>query len=225
MKIYIRKNGIQTSAFTRVQIIEMLRGGQISIEDLASHDEEGDFQPLQNLLRIPTPPPVPIASSSQSRSHSRQRKAHVGGWLLLFCIILTIVAPTLSIIRISLSFVNIPPHFWESTAIKNGLIFELAACTALVVYGLSVGVIIWRGSPRGREIAQRFLIIRLVLMVAIELITGSILATGGLKAEVMAGITEGIVKNAVQSIVFFVIWWSYFKTSKRVANTYCPSMA
>jgi len=67
-------------------------------------------------------------------------------------------------------------------------------------------------------IAKKYLLIRLLGVVGIELIAMVIMSD--LPSEIVGAVVTSFFGAAFAEIIFFVIWWLYFKKSKRVQNTY-----
>ena len=102
--------------------------------------------------------------------------------------------------------------------IKTVLVWENFGSTVLLIYGFIVGCIVWSGNPKGRSIARQFLLIRLFAFIGVELV--GLLMMRGLPSEVLAGGVGGVVTAVFQAVAYFLVWWFYFKKSKRVKNTY-----
>lgn len=102
--------------------------------------------------------------------------------------------------------------------IKTVLVWENFGSTVLLIYGFIVGCIVWSGNPKGRSIARQFLLIRLFAFIGVELV--GLVMMRGLPSEVLAGGVGGVVAAVFQAVAYFLVWWFYFKKSKRVKNTY-----
>jgi len=222
MQIFIAKNGNQTGPFTEEQARSMISAGMISHDDLAWTDGASDWRPLHTVLGLLQPPPIPnptfSASTAPTTSLPNNGPKGVGGWLVFFCIGLTILGPLFSLGQMVSGWEQAQPAFSRFPTIKSVLIWENLGSSALLIYGFIVGCMIWSGSPQGRHIARRFLLIRLFGFIGVELV--ALLMMSSLPSEVVAGGIGGVVGALFREGVYFTIWWLYFKKSKRVRNTY-----
>ncbi|MBP8961976.1 MAG: DUF2569 family protein [Opitutaceae bacterium] len=222
MQIYITKNGNQTGPFTEEQTRGMISAGMISHDDLAWIEGAADWKPLSVVLGISQPPPIPNSAPSvvpgQPLIKSSDGPTGVGGWLVFFCVGLTILGPLFSFGQMVSGWEQAEPAFSRFPTIKSVLMWENLGSTAILIYGFIVGCMIWSGSPQGRAIARRFLLIRLFGFIAVEVI--AILIMGDLPSEVVTAGMGGVVGALFREGVYFTIWWFYFKKSKRVRNTY-----
>lgn len=222
MQIYITKNGNQTGPFTEEQTRSMISAGMISHDDLAWIEGVPDWKPLYTVLGVSQPPPPPVstfsAPAAQTLTKSSDGPTGVGGWLVFFCVGLTILSPLFSLGQMVSGWEEAEPAFSRFPTIKSVLIWENLGSIAILIYGFIVGCMIWSGSPQGRNIARRFLLIRLFGFIGVEVV--ALLIMGDLPSEVVAAGIGGVVGALFREGVYFTIWWLYFKKSKRVRNTY-----
>lgn len=143
----------------------------------------------------------------------------VGGWLLLFCIILTVVTPIL------LFFHALPGFGDEFGAVAEaypgiGKAFwvETLGYAAVTCYGIWVGIMLWRRHPRGKTWAKNYLRVRLGLFIFLSLIIYSMMAD--VSGSVEYHFTSSLMTGVVMEFLFFALWFGYFSKSKRVTNTY-----
>ncbi len=87
-----------------------------------------------------------------------------------------------------------------------------------MIYGFVVGGMMLSGSPRGREIAKRFLLIRLFAFIGVEII--ALLMLRNVPSTMFENAISGLVSSVFHTLVFTAVWWLYFKNSKRVKTTY-----
>lgn len=223
MQIYITKNGMQTGPFTEEQTRSMVSAGLLSLDDLAWIDGKSNWQPLRFILDFSQPPPV-LTNSTQATYASVIKSPQsgpmvVGGWLVFFCVCLTMLCPLFTLGQIASEFTaQTEPVFAAFPSLKSICVFEDIGSVILVVYGVVVGFVVWNGNPHGREIARRFLLTRLCGIVGIELIV--LFLMRDLPHELLSGGLGGVAVTLIREVLFFAIWWSYFMKSKRVRNTY-----
>ena len=187
------------------------------------HDEsrlesEGHSQQRVPVLKYPAKNPIQIAE--QPLGKYRDGPTDVGGWLLFFCFGLTILGPLITLWQMVRGWELAEPAFSSLPSIKAVLILENLGLSAIVIYGVVVGVIISGGSSQGRAIARRFLLVRLSMVFGMTVISLSILLMGDLPSGVTTLAKVGAVGGLLLEGVFFTIWWLYFEKSKRVHNIY-----
>jgi hypothetical protein len=90
----------------------------------------------------------------------------------------------------------------------------------IVCYGFIAGCMIWGGNTNGREIDKKFLLVSLFGHIAIALFEIAVLYEKNIPSEFWALVIQQTIKQLFGLVIFFVIWWLYFKKSKRVQNTY-----
>jgi hypothetical protein len=111
-----------------------------------------------------------------------------------------------------------PLAFAQFPNLKTAVMWETAGSIALLIYGFIAGCMIWSGNPNGREIAKKFLLIRLFGIIGIDFIT--VVIVGDMPSQVTASVISAAVETVFANLFWFLIWWFYFKKSKRVRNTY-----
>lgn len=240
MEIYVAKSDQQTGPFSEQQIESMLNSGMIVLTDLAWHEGLWEWAPLHQVLNVGAPmslpakppllvtsvrktaPPSQIASPPAPKSHNSGTTnigpKGVGGWLFFFCVGLTILSPLIVLGQMIGTWKASEAAFGAYPSIKTAILWENFGSIILLVYGFIVGCIIWSGNPQGRNIAQRFLLIRLFGFIGVELI--ALLIMSGLPSKVVSGGVSGVGTAVFNAGIYFIVWWSYFKKSKRVKNTY-----
>src|SRR5579862_6585396 len=104
MHIYIAQNGASTGPYDEEQVRAMLGAGVFSPDDLAWRDGMPDWQPLHVLLDLRQPPPLPTESAGAAAPHFTMPSAErvgVGGWLVFFCVGLTIISPLMWLAKLA----------------------------------------------------------------------------------------------------------------------------
>lgn len=164
----------------------------------------------------------PINSTTDPLKENKEKLSNnlkgVGGWLLFFCITLTILGPLSGI-----SYLYNNWYLTQSSIIElvPGLKFSIwlgsISICSLVIYGVFIGVKIWNGIENGKSLALKYLKIKLTTIVTLEIITLLMLIS---ESSIMSIFIELTLMVIFSEIVFFGVWYSYFKKSKRVKNTY-----
>lgn len=223
MIYYLTRNGVQQGPYTQEQVEEFARSGMVATADLAWRTGEAAWRPLGELLPGLQPPPMPVVDLRNAYHAPPQPTVKagpegVGGWLLFYCITLTILGPLFTVANIISTWSQLGPAFEQYPRLAQVMLFENVGMTVIIVYGFVVGCIVWSGSLQGRRRVREFLIIRLVGFILVEAV--AILMLIGLPVEMVAGGVGGVVGAIIREVIYFLIWWFYFQKSVRVHNTY-----
>ena len=156
------------------------------------------------------PPLLPRKSAGPFRNEG------VHGWLLLLCLMLTVVGPLISIWLMASEYTQLAPHFADSRSLQVATFFLIATTGCSVAFGIYAGLRLWSVKPRAVNVAKASLLVGL----AVEILTTTIqtaiaptsLAEGRLFYEVMMSLGP--------SIIFFTASFAYLNKSTRVEATY-----
>ncbi len=158
---------------------------------------------------------VPLANSKEASigtpnlfaaGYGRELQG-VGGWLLFLCLSLTLFVPYQNLRIASKALTNLARH-------PIGLPTELRLASVAVVYaGLSMysvlaGYRLWREDRKAPEFAKNYLIISTGCVISLHATLYSL------------GIHVGLLQVMVARLVYFAIWYSYLRRSRRVRATY-----
>jgi hypothetical protein len=153
--------------------------------------------------------------------------AGVGGWLAFF-VIVTVFASGFSLIANLGSLVGdtgaLVREFPYIHARAFFFLTDHIAWLAVNCYGINAGIQPWRIAPRAVETAKRYLVLFGLLAFAqfaglliLWAVDGS--AAVGLTRNASDGNFETVMDFG-RSIIYSLLWCSYFNQSVRVANTY-----
>ena len=156
--------------------------------------------------------------SSPPPSESHKHYVGVGGWLLFFCVGLTILGPLGTLGRMGNESAEAKrlaasiPNLAEATTTDNVLVI------VLLISGFVVGVRLWQTQPSAAKAARTYLVFRLglgilrcILLISIPDIPPSLSTDYA---------TEIITRVGLYELILFGIWYSYFRISKRVKATF-----
>jgi len=144
----------------------------------------------------------------------------VGGYLLIFCIVLTMLVPLFFLAKALYDWGQCETVFLHFPWYKGLTIFMLISSGAIVCYGFIAGCMIWGGNANGREIAKNYLLVYLFGFIAIKLLGIAVIYGKNVPSENLTFVIQDALKQQFCQVIIFVIWWLYFKKSKRVQNTY-----
>ncbi len=228
--IHIYHNNQQEGPYSPEQLRDMMASGTVTPITLAWREGMSDWAPLETIMSTfqstmaPTAPSPPARADAVSQANvasppvTATGPKGVGGWLLFFCVGLTILSPLFSLGQISMNWEQAQPAFDQFPTLKTAVMWENAGSIALVVYGFIVGCIIWSGNPNGRRIAKKFLLIRFFGFIGIEFV--AVVIMGDMPSQVVTSVIGAGIGAVFREGLWFLIWWLYFKKSKRVRNTY-----
>ncbi len=217
MEIYIAINKQQAGPFSEEQIMQMVSSGMVSPTDLAWHDALIEWVPLNQIINLPdsqnAPTPSPIPSSPLPIAAAVGPRG-IKGWLLFFCILTTTVNPLLKLLgAVSLFFLWSQHNPIEQIHVVRATVLLITA-----LYSAVTGIIIRMGSPHGRTLAKTYLVIAALVWLVMGIVRIMYDAAAGSTHEVPT--FQGVVFGWMMMAIYFLIWWFYFKNSKRVRNTY-----
>lgn len=149
----------------------------------------------------PTPSPVATIQSTACEVE-RIRTEHpeligVGGWLLWFCIVTTVIAPVINVASI----------------LSDPSVYSVIDM-ALVAYMIITGVNLWRLTGRALRLTKVLLAIQFwfgIVLFIIQIASSNTESTSGTSSSDTAGF---------RMLITSIIWWFYFKKSKRVKATF-----
>ena len=243
---FLRYQGQNHGPYALDQVRSMWASGIITADAVYWVEVESVWKPIAKLLATgrtegasipepasvkqqpgpsPAPSAPPPANDSQRDAPSKAfpfiattGPKGVGGWLVVFALLLTILAPVLCLYGIDKAWSNTEKAFARFPVLKNAMMWESACTVTIVIYGFVVGWRILDRNPNGRKFAMQFLQIRFLGFVGTYI--GSLSILNGLPKSIMDASIHGAIESLLMELVFIVVWWFYFKNSKRVRNTY-----
>jgi len=138
----------------------------------------------------------------------------VRGWLLVLCLILTVVYPVSGLYHI-LSYTV--PSIITAHALKRVYLLSVYTFTVsmLAVFSFAAGAGLWLVRPRAVAFAKRFLLTTLVAHIAYFVV-----CTVVIRPTRRVDYAQMGWWNVLRPIMFVTLWYSYLKRSDRVRETY-----
>ena len=140
----------------------------------------------------------------------------VGGWLLLFCISISIISPVLILLFVRGRFLAMSSLFDEYPMLKTYLIGDTILIIALAAFGIYTAILLWKLDSDGVSFAKIYLVVGIIyssISIFLPYITG-------LPEERLNTFFEGNIISSIRQIFVAAIWFGYFVKSKRVKETY-----
>lgn len=238
MRIHVRPRYQQPVNLSLEEVNCMLAQGDLRGDEPAWIPGISDWVQLDSLegIVLPQPPPfrgiagsrelaVPEISDTSANLKDTpgciEGPKGIGGWLMLFCVNLTIVGPFYTLWGLVSARMQCAYYINKYPAFKAAWAVESCGIILILLYGMAVGWKIWGGSPDGGALAKKYLKIRFFGFMALEiLVSFLILSIPSISFARLIGVEFGIW---IGEVALFVVWWSYFKKSKRVKRTYDSS--
>ncbi len=180
--------------------------------------------PVGFTARLNKPAPTSFTATKFNKPNKFEKPEGlqgVKGWLLLLCIILTIIIPASCLYEANCTF-----GLFNSTKNKillfmfKGLLFYnlfiIISMIFLAVFSFYAGLRLWKVNPRAVKTAKAFLITQLSLIFLITITRPLIdfpLGGNGL-------IFGDLLQRLLPALFNFGLWYLYLSTSKRVHNTF-----
>jgi Protein of unknown function (DUF2569) len=152
---------------------------------------------------MPTPPPAGAAAGSTERKYQGVR-----GWLLFFCITLTIGVPIGAFLANSQTAGSLSQYFTRVPHLREFCTTLYVLNFALALYGVIVGVMLWRVRPGAVAAVKLFLWCVLIFSIGVMFLPA------------VFGLPVGTVFVKPGGIGYFLVWYFYLKKSKRVKATF-----
>jgi hypothetical protein len=140
----------------------------------------------------------------------------VGGWLLLFCVVLTVINPLYSIGNLVLSYNKASHLFNRFPGLLGLVIIDTALILGLTSFSIYAGVRLWRVKSGAVQTTKRLLWCVLAYngtAAVMPFLTGH-------PAKNNSAMILLVIKHTFRGFMFFAVWYSYLKYSKRVKATF-----
>ncbi len=157
-------------------------------------------------------PPPP----QQPPTVSKTRYKGVKGWLLFFCIGLTILAPIYAIKSVQALYRELSQYFDQFPRLRVITDIETILIICIMVFSISAGVGLWKIRPGAVRMAKIYLLCNL----AFQIIAAILLLLAGFPAEANKAMLPVLIRGSLTGILYVLIWYLYLNKSKRVKATY-----
>lgn len=164
---------------------------------------------------------IDIDAQDATPAQSRTRNADVRGWLLLICLMLTLIGPAISIGLMVSDYRDAAPYFAESRGLQAATFFCIAIAAGAVAFGIYAGLRLWRVKPRAVEIAKASLLVGL----AADIVATTIQAAMSPASADETQLVYEVLLRLVPSLIFFSACFAYLNKSARVEALYAPRRA
>lgn len=140
----------------------------------------------------------------------------VGGWLLFFCVSLTIISPAVSLFLIATGLLQSIPYFSQDIGSMALVVADTGVSLALIAAYIYAGLSLWRVRPRAVQIARAVLI----ASAAYALLAPLEPLLLGLDASGRKQVLDSWLQMGWRGVMYSALWLNYLMRSKRVRATY-----
>lgn len=157
----------------------------------------------------------PHCKRSIATEKSKPELKGVGGWLLFFCISLTILSPILTLYNFASGYNDIKELIKYLPSIYNVFIIDIIVGSIVIAFSIYAGISLWTVKKNAVRIAKLYLI-TFISYSFLELIMYLSVFPG----KVINIVMGDFIKEIIKSLIYFTIWYLYLIKSKRVRNTF-----
>ena len=164
----------------------------------------------------PPPPPAPLPLPVDTMTRLRG----VRGWLLFFCLSLTLFNPGATIYNLYTSIPQTTQFFKAFPGLFLLTVVDTVVSAGIAALSVYAGILLWRVRPGAVKVARIFLIVGMAYVVLAPF--SPLLA--GLPQAANDAVMSSVLPAIGRGIVYYGIWLSYLSSSKRVRATYSANV-
>jgi Protein of unknown function (DUF2569) len=140
----------------------------------------------------------------------------VGGWLLVLCLMFTVVGPLISAWLLADEYAAFEPYFAGSAGLQAAIFVSLAITACSVAFGIYAGLRLWLIRPNAVTTTKHALLVGL----AADAVTTAIGLVAGPTPDAQGQLLRQLTIDLVPSFIFFTLCFAYLNRSRRVYATY-----
>lgn len=140
----------------------------------------------------------------------------VGGWLLILCLMLTVVGPVVVSWLAAHEYRHFAPYFESASGLQAAIVASIAIKACAVSYGIYAGVGLWTVRPGAVATAKSALLWGL----AADVVAAMLRITLGPASGSHAGLLLQVMGAVILDVAFFTLCFAYLNRSARVQATY-----
>jgi len=162
------------------------------------------------------------ADRANARGLSTDRRYKgVRGWLLLFCVGLTILAPLLTVFSLISGLSESAEVFEQFPGLRIVYFVDAVLSAGLMAFSMYAGISLWTIRPGAVKIAKTYLL----CLLGYQVIAAVLPFTAGLPSAANQYLIASAAQDTFKTIIYFGVWYSYLCQSERVRATYAQSEA
>lgn len=140
----------------------------------------------------------------------------VKGWLLLFCLSLTVFSPLLTLYNLGIAYEETSSLFNRYPGLQNLFYIDLILSLALTAFSIYAGIALWNIKPDAVKIAKAYLLTFLAYTVVASILPFQ----AGLPSSSNDLMMQEVMIGLLRSGIYVVIWYWFLNVSVRVKATY-----
>ena len=140
----------------------------------------------------------------------------VRGWLLVLCLMLTVVGPLISSWVMADKYESLAPFFAGSRSLEAAILVSIAIEACSVAFGIYAGIRLWSIRPGAVNTGKQALLLGL----AANVITTALLIAAGPASAAEGRLLHQLTMNIIPDLIFFTVCFAYLNKSTRVHLTY-----
>lgn len=140
----------------------------------------------------------------------------VRGWLLLFCLALTVFSPIATAFFLIANYQGATQYFEQYPGLRVISRIDIVLSVSLMAFSVYAGICLWRKKRNAVRIAKAYLWTYL----GYSVIASGLPFGAGLPAVAHETMIIGVLKTLFRALLFFALWYSYLTGSKRVKATF-----
>jgi hypothetical protein len=140
----------------------------------------------------------------------------VKGWLLLLCMLLTIFDPSIVLVNLFVISDSARASYDLHPEVFRLILISGILGITLAVFSMYAGLSLWRLAPNAVTTARLYLIALAALSVLLSFLPSLL----GVSRDSQGAVSEVNLLNALLTLVYVAVWYSYLGRSRRVRATY-----
>jgi hypothetical protein len=163
-------------------------------------------------------PQAPLYGRPAPYYQWQQKYTNVGGWLLFFCISLTIIVPLFQFVAV-LADIGVAVKFSGAPLTQGILMFDAVLNMGVLAICIYAGVHLWEVKPNGVKLAKFAL--GAILIYGVISIPLTFLFVANLPSESSSyDIGTQVGTSMIRTFIYVGTWYSYLEKSVRVRQTF-----
>ena len=158
----------------------------------------------------------PRESAHPITSPDTSGRKGVRGWLLVFCLMLTVIGPLISSWLMAYKYVSLEPSFAVSRSLEVATFISIVIEACSVAFGVYAGIRLWSIRPGAVDTAKQALLIGL----AANVVTTALLIATGPTSNAEGRLLHEVTMKLIPDFIFFAVCFAYLNKSSRVHVTY-----
>jgi hypothetical protein len=162
-----------------------------------------------------------MAETQEDKPEEKRSLGGVKGWLLFFCISLTILTPLFITYRLYNNWEEFRPVFFYFKLFKTKCIIDTVLGIGMMIFSIYTGIVLWTKQKNAVKTGKIFLVTALIYQIIISVLPFVTAVIVMWFSHIYVAYLFGLMVGSIpQGILYFAIWNSYLSESRRVKATY-----